>query len=402
MPKVKYIINAKIKPYGSGVSVRFLDHKNAVIVRKFHQGFAEYKNTPLITLPELAESLSLGAIYVKDESARFGLNAFKVLGGSYAIGKYIAQKRGLDLETVDFSSLSANLDNGEKMTFVTATDGNHGRGVAWSAQQLGHNAVVYMPHGSSEMRAQNIRNHGAECTITDVNYDDAVRIANEAAQKNGWIMVQDTAWDGYSDIPKWIMQGYMTLASEIAEQIEQSNDPWPTHVILQAGVGSFAGAVCGYLVEYLKEKAPVFIVIEPDNANCIFTSAQKGDGQPHAVTGSLTTIMAGLACGEPNILSWPILRDYASCFVSVDDSLSAMGMRILASPLKNDTAITSGESGAVGIGFLYEIMNNDEFSEFRHSLALNLESRVLVVSTEGATSPDIYEQLVWQAADNNL
>ena len=193
-----------------------------------------------------------------------------------------------------------------EITFVTATDGNHGRGVAWAANQLGQKAVVYMPKGSSQIRLENIRKENAEASIIDGNYDDAVRLADEMARKHGWVVIQDTAWDGYEDIPTWIMQGYGTLIDEAFEQLKEHSVEKPTHVFLQAGVGSFAGAVQGYLAAKFGHDRPITIIVEPDDANCLYRSAISGERQ--IVDGDMPTIMAGLACGEPNTISWEVLK----------------------------------------------------------------------------------------------
>ncbi len=361
---------------------------------KFHSGIPGYKATPLAHLGKLAKVWSLNDIYVKDESYRFGLNAFKVLGGSYAVANILCEKLGRNLEEIDFAYLiSAEVRKqlGE-MTFITATDGNHGRGIAWAAEKLQQKAIVYMPKGSAPARVKSIENHGATVHVTDLNYDDAVRLANEEATRNGWYMVQDTAWEGYEKIPTWIMQGYMTMALEAFQQMGQIK---PSHVFIQAGVGALAGAVQGLLVEYFKDDAPVVVIVEPKNAACLYHSAQIGDGQPHAVTGDLETIMAGLACGEPNPIGWDILKQSASCFMSVADYLAANGMRILSCPVLGDDRIIAGESGPIGIGVLDLIMNDLEYRELKEALKLNSESTVLMFNTEGNTDPVNFREIVW-------
>lgn len=397
MNTIIYQFNIRKKNYGQGTDLSVLNSAIGDVVKGFHAKFPNYTPTPLVKLPQLANYLGVGSLHIKDESKRFGLNAFKVLGGAYAIGQYLAGKLGRDINSLSFSELASPAIKAQlgDITFVTATDGNHGRGVAWAAEQLGQKAVVYMPKGSSETRAQNIRSHGAECTITELNYDDAVRLADQACKEKGWIMVQDTAWEGYENIPKWIMQGYMTLAIESLEQLINTQQQLPTHVILQAGVGSFAGAVTGYIVEKMKDRAPTIVIVEPHQANCLYKSAVINDGKPHAVTGEMQTLMAGLACGEPNTISWPILRDNVTCFISAHDKLAANGMRILAAPLAGDPAITSGESGAIGTGLLYELMKNKEYIALTRQLNLNENAHVLLISSEGDTSPDIYHDVVW-------
>ncbi|AWM80624.1 diaminopropionate ammonia-lyase [Gammaproteobacteria bacterium ESL0073] len=389
--------NNRKKNYGQGTDLSLLNDKAASVVKNFHSKFPAYDITPLVSLPHLSRYLGIGSLHIKDESKRFGLNAFKVLGGAYAIGQYLAHQLNRDINTLSFTELASPEVKAQlgDITFVTATDGNHGRGVAWAAEQLGQKAVVFMPKGSSQVRAQNIRNHGAECTITDLNYDDAVRLAYKNAQEKNWVMVQDTAWDGYEDIPTWIMQGYMTLAVEAMEQLEKSGAKLPTHVFLQAGVGSFAGAALGYIVEKMKENAPKIIIMEPNQADCLYHSILANDGKPHNVTGDMQTLMAGLACGEPNTISWPIIRDNVDCFISAPDYYAANGMRILAAPLSGDPSVVSGESGAIGAGVLYEVMKNPQYKELKNRLKLDETANVLLISTEGNTSPDIYEDIVW-------
>lgn len=367
----------------------------AADARRFHSGLAGYQVTPLYDLPGLARLAKVGKVLVKDEAERFGLNAFKVLGASYAIARLLARRLGLDTCDLDFAKLTAAVQAQEKqLTFVTATDGNHGRAVAWAAQQLGQRAVVYLPQGAAPSRVAAIAGHGAEAVVLDTNYDEAVRFAAEQAEQKGWLLVQDTAWEGYEEIPSWIMQGYTTLAAEVWEQM-RALGVQPTHVFLQAGVGSLAASQLAYW-QSQKELAqpPQFVVMEPDNAACFYLSAQKDDGQPHAVTGDLETIMAGLSCGEPNPLAWPILRDYAAVFASCPDYVAAYGMRILGNPWLGGPRITAGESGAVGAG-LVALLAEPSYAQWRRRLQLDENSVVLLINTEGATDPVNYERVVW-------
>lgn len=325
------------KAAGEGTDLSPLSVEKAQKVRYFHNTFREYAPTPLTRLSGLARALGLGSILVKDESFRFGLNAFKVLGGSYAIGHFLADRLGRDIDTLSCEELCSPAVRKKtgNITFISTTDGNHGRGVAWTAHQLGQKAIIYMPKGSAQSRVDNIRSLGAECRVTELNYDDTVRLSWQRAQQENYVMVQDTAWDGYETIPTWIMQGYMTLALEALEQM-RGMDVLPTHVFLQAGVGSFAGSIAGFLISALGEKAPKIIIVEPHKANCIYTSAVARDGKPHSVKGALDTLMAGLACGEANTVSWGILRDYATAYISCPDFIAANGMRILGAPCKGD------------------------------------------------------------------
>jgi diaminopropionate ammonia-lyase len=395
--EIQYIVNENTRKTDSEkASAAFMNSEVVGKVRNFHKSFPEYKVTPLHSLNELSKRFGVSKIWVKDESYRFGLNAFKVLGGSYAVGKYLAERLNVDISELSFEKLRSK-EVKEKLgdiTFVTATDGNHGRGIAWAANQLGQKSVVYMPKGSSEIRLNNIRKEGSEASITDLNYDDTVRLASQKARENGWVLVQDTAWDGYEEIPAWIMQGYGTILDETMEQIAESGSARPTHVFLQAGVGSFAGSMLGYLVGKFGDERPITVIVEPDKADCLYKSITVGDGKPHSVSGALNTIMAGLACGEPSKSSWGILRDYAEVFVSCPDYVAARGMRILANPLGCDPHIISGESGAaVGVG-LVSLLAED----MKKALKLNRDSKILIICTEGDTDPDHYRKVVWDGA----
>ena len=371
----------------------FMSLENAKKVQAFHASFPVYKETPLAVLRETAGLLGIDNIYVKDESYRFDLNAFKVLGGSYAIGNYLAQKLGKTISEMPYERLVSEEVRKElgDITFVTATDGNHGRGVAWTAGQLRQRAVVYMPKGSAAERLENIRAEGAEASITDLNYDGAVRLANRQAQEKGWVMVQDTAWEGYEDIPQWIMQGYGTMGYEAYTQLPEK----PTHIFLQAGVGSMAGAVAGFFAGVYGKDRPIITIVEPDKADCIFRTAKAADGRLHVVTGDMDTIMAGLACGEPCSIGWNVLKDYADYFISCPDYMAAQGMRILGNPAAGDSRVIAGESGAAAFGCVSEILRNPRYAQIKERLKLNKTSRALFFNTEGDTDRENYRSIVW-------
>lgn len=402
---IKYIINENArKGDAEKASAAFMNREVVEKVRNFHKSFPEYKVTPLHSLDKLSKQLGVSHIWVKDESYRFGLNAFKVLGGSYAVGKYLAEKLNVDISELSFEKLRSN-EVKEKLgsiTFVTATDGNHGKGIAWAANQLGQKSVVLMPKGSSEIRLNNIRKEGAEASITDLNYDDTVRLASQKSKENGWVLIQDTAWDGYEQIPTWIMQGYGTILDEAVEQIAEAGQDRPTHVFLQAGVGSFAGSMLAYIVESFGEQRPLTVIVEPDKAACLYKSIHVGDGKPHSVTGALDTIMAGLACGEPSTTSWGVLKDYAEIFVSCPDYVAARGIRILANPHRRDPHIVSGESGAVGMGLVSLLADNKTLHDLKETLKLNQDSKILIISTEGDTDPEHYRKVVWDGAYSSV
>jgi diaminopropionate ammonia-lyase len=394
--KIKWAVNGMLGKKEK-VSTSFLSQREIQKAKKFHESFPEYSLTPLRNLAKLAKYLGVAGVYVKDESYRFGLNAFKVLGGSFAMANYLAQRLGKDISQLDYEALVSDETRKQlgEITFATTTDGNHGRGVAWTANRLKQKSVVYMPKGSSITRLNNIKAEGAEAYITELNYDDAVRMTSESAKKYGWIVVQDTAWEGYEEIPAWIMQGYGTMAAEALEQLQEMKVDQPTHIFIQAGVGSLAGAVQGYFASVFGEERPKTIIVESDQADCLYQSALANDGQPHAVKGDLNTIMAGLACGEPNTISWDVLRDYSDMFVSCPDWVAARGMRILGSPVKEDCRVISGESGAVTAGLLATIMTDEKMKEVKNALGLNENSKILLFSTEGDTDPEKYRDIVW-------
>lgn len=392
---IKWVKNDKARSQIEKASVECLDMKELEKVKKFHESFDVYSKTPLARLDNLAKHLGVSNIFVKDESYRFGLNAFKVLGGSYAIGRFIAKELGNDISEMDFQTLRSEETKKKigQITFTTATDGNHGRGVAWAAQQLGQKAVVYMPKGSSETRLNNIKATGAEAYITDMNYDDAVRLSLENANKNGWKIIQDTAWEGYQDVPLWIMQGYATMMLEAVEQMKEEGVDAPTHVFIQAGVGSLAGAVQGFLAAHYPNNIPITTVVEPHEADCMYRSAVNG--KLTNVGGDMSTIMAGLACGEPNPIGWGILDSYTDMFVSCPDNIAAQGMRVLGNPLKGDDSVISGESGAAPAGFMYTILTDERYKDIKESLKLDENSKILLISTEGDTDPENYRKVVW-------
>lgn len=378
--------------------LNFLSKDEIEKTKKFHSSFPQYEETPLVNLKNLSENLGLSGIYIKDESYRFGLNAFKVLGGSFAMAKYLAKKLNRDISELPYEKLISDEIRKElgDITFVTATDGNHGRGVAWTANKLKQKSVVYMPKGSSLIRLENIKKEGADASITDMNYDEAVRLAAKYADEHNGVVIQDTAWEGYEDIPAWIMQGYGTMALEALNQLNDYGVERPTHIFVQAGVGSLAGAIQGFFASAYKDNCPITTIVEASEAACLYKSAVANDGDLRIVDGDMPTIMAGLACGEANIIGWDVLKNCSSMFVSAPDHISANGMRILGNPIREDKKVVSGESGAVTLGLLYEIMTNPEYEELKEKLKLDSNSKVLLFSTEGDTDPEKYREIVWK------
>ncbi|RLB25398.1 MAG: diaminopropionate ammonia-lyase [Deltaproteobacteria bacterium] len=393
--KITYIVNQfSRKKDVVKASTDSFSPSTAHSARKFHQTFPDYTPTPLVKLTHLADMLRVSNIWIKDESHRFGLNAFKVLGATHGLAYLLAQR--LEMNTQELSFDLPHEPSAKEVladtTLVTATDGNHGRAVAWAAQQLRCRAVVYLPKGASTARYESIKAHGAQTLIIDGTYDDAVKQAAEQAQKQGWILLQDTAREGYEEIPLKIMQGYLTILHEALEQLEGEI---PTHVLVQCGVGSLAGASQAYLCELFGDKRPLFVVVEPTRAACFYEPMATHRRMPKKLSGNLNTIMAGLACGEPSALAWKILRDYADVFIACPDYIAIRGMRILGNPLQGDDRVISGESGAVTLGLLTTVLTQSSCRKIANALQLNESSTVLLISTEGDTDPSMYRKIVW-------
>ncbi len=376
--------SAKTSPYSPSIAAR---------VRKFHRNLPGYWPTPLESLPDLATELKVQNIWIKDESFRFGLNAFKVLGASYALLCSLSEKFGAPVDQLSFESLQSEPYRSElrRTTVTTATDGNHGRAVAWAAKQAGCPAIVYMPRGSAAARIEAIRFSGAEVIVIDGNYDDAVELSRTEAEKYDRLLIQDSSWPGYEDIPTRIMQGYLTIMDEA---IEQLGGELPTHVFIQCGVGSLAAALQAFLVEHFENARPLLAVVEPARAACFYESIRHPSGRPQKVTGEMDTIMAGLACGQPGILAWEILKDYADVFVTCQDSVSKKGMIKLGRPVGADPRIISGESGAVTLGLLELLRTHIGGVLMSKAIQLDEQARVLLISTEGDTDPEMYRKIV--------
>ena len=364
--------------------------------RAFHAQMPGYEMTPLKRLTNLASRLGLGSIWVKDESARMRLNAFKALGGSFAIYRFICQKVGRsNLSFAELMSDEVRASLGD-ITFTSATDGNHGKGLAWAARKLGFPCVIYVHKNTSQARIDAIAEFDAEVRVVDGNYDDAVRQCERDARANGWQVISDTSWPGYEEVPMAVMQGYTTLMAETQEQFAALGIIKPTHIFLQAGVGAFAAAVIAFYEKLFGADAPISVVVEPRMADCLYHSLRIGDGRPHSVSGDLDTIMAGLACGEPSPLAWQILWSCADFIITAPDYVAAKGMRMYGVPLKGDPVVISGESGAVTLGVLPFIMGNGGAAELRQQLQLDENSRVLLINTEGNTDPDYFRNVVWE------
>ncbi|PKR89440.1 diaminopropionate ammonia-lyase [Pleomorphomonas diazotrophica] len=368
-----------------------LSHAGYVTAAGVITSWPGYVPTPLASLTTLAARLGVASIRYKDESGRFGLGSFKALGGAYAVFRLLVKELRRRVGHVDEAALAAGRlrEAAKHITVCCATDGNHGRSVAWGARMFGARAVIFIHATVSERRADAIRRYGAEVVRTEGNYDDSVREADRAAAANGWFVVSDTSYPGYTDIPCDVMQGYSVM---VAEALGACDVP-PTHVFTQAGVGGLAAAVIAHLWEAYGANMPAVVVVEPDRAACLYESTRAG--RPTAVTGDLNTIMAGMACGEPSVIAWPIVEGGASAFMVIPDEAALATMQLLASGAAGAT-IVGGESGVAGLAGLIVAASQPEW---RRSLGLDRGSRVLLIGSEGDTDPDLYARIVGRSGD---
>ena len=348
-----------------------------------------YQPTPLQSLDSLAADLAVGKIWYKDESRRFDLKSFKALGGAFAVSRQISQR----IEEVtghrpDINELLSHQYESivSDIVISCATDGNHGRSVAWGCQMFGCRCIIYIHRDVSKGREEAMQHFGAEVIRISGNYDESVKMADEEAQKHGRIIVSDTSYPGYMEIPKDVALGYSVFLSE---SVEQMAGDIPTHVFVQGGVGGLASAVCAYFWEQWADKRPRFILVEPVQANCLQQSAEQG--QPTVVEGDLDTLMAGLACGEVSLLAWDILTQGCNDFMTVSESSVAPTMKLLAHGLTEGLSLEAGESAVAGLAALITACND---AAMKARLGLDENSRIYVIGTEGATDPQVYDQLV--------
>lgn len=349
-----------------------------------------YQPTPLRRLDGLAAKLGIGRIYYKDEGGRFGLGAFKAVGGAYAVLRHLQAKLAGEFgDTVSVGDLLAGKyrDRTKDFTVCTATDGNHGKSVAWGAKLFGCRAVIYIHAGVSVGREQAIAAYGAEMRRIPDNYDASVRACAADAAKNGWQVISDTTWEGYQEIPRHVMHGYGVMMGEMLEQLPQGE--LPTHIFIQAGVGGLPAAAAGYLWLEYDALRPKVVVVEPEKADCHYQSAKAG--KPTAVTGKLDTLMAGLACGEVSPLAWSLLDVASFAFMTVPDDAAVFAMKTLASGIGGDQKVVGGEAGVGGLAGLIAAAID---GQARDALLLDAQSKVLIIGSEGATDPVLYEKLV--------
>ncbi|WDZ81720.1 diaminopropionate ammonia-lyase (plasmid) [Ensifer adhaerens] len=355
---------------------RFLKHRDG------------HRETPLVSLDQLARELGVGSIQMKDEGHRLGLGSFKALGGSYAVIRLVleeaARQFGRDVDVTELLSPEVRAI-ARRITVSCATDGNHGRSVAQGAQLVGANCAIFVHSGVSNERIAAIARFGAQMIRVDGNYDDSVEEATSAAQQNGWLTVSDTSWPGYERIPGFVMQGYTALLSEAVRQMPTR----PTHVFIQAGVGGIAAALAAYFSLAYGDERPFLTVVDPSRAACLYETAKAGEIVK--VDHASSTMMAMLECYEPSLVAWRILSRVADAFMTVEDEDAIDVMQRLANPLPGDPAVVSGESGGVGLAALIKVAHD---AELRTKLKLGPDSCVFLINTEGATDPDVYKQLV--------
>lgn len=346
---------------------------------QLHHSLPEYRPTPLHSLPALAADLGVASLQLKDESTRLGLQSFKGLGVSFAVDRWIRDH-----------------PYRHNLTLVTATDGNHGRSVAWAARRLGANAVVFLPGHAEPDRIVAIEGEGAEVILVREGYEAAVSQAHAAADEEGWILVQDSAAPGYVTIPEWIMAGYWTMARELEPSPNTPERPEYDLILLHAGVGTWPAAMTAYYWHRYGERArPRIAVVEPVTAPCVQAAALTG--RPVRVDSSRRTIMAGLDCAVASPSAVSILHQSVDAFFTINDRMARAAMRRLATPRDGDPQVISGEAGSASVAGLMTLASDPELAPVREHLALNDSTRVLVWSTEGATDPTAWAAIVGSA-----
>ncbi len=376
---------ARRKSYGEP-QARVLSRDTRDVARQAIANWPAYAPTPLVDLPGLASRLGIGGLRIKYEGRRFGLGSFKALGGAYGVLRVLARETG---RTMDDIMAGRARDAVSAVTVCCATDGNHGRAVAWGAGLAGARCVIYLHDHVSQGREDAIAAYGADIVRVPGTYDDSVLKAAEDADRCGWIVLSDTSWPGYDDIPSWVMQGYTVIMAEAMEQMAARR---PSHVFIQAGVGGLAAAVAGPLWEDWGSARPLTAVIEPHEADCVYQSAVHG--RPTAGSGSLDTVMACLSAGTISPLAWNILECGADAFITIADRYSPQAMMMLANDA--DSPLVAGESGAAGLGGLLAVLEDGDIAE---ALGLDRASDVFLVASEGATDPEIYTRIVGRRPD---
>ena len=379
--------HASAPPFGGPVTqtLRRADFDSAEDEITNWDGYAE---TPLFDLSGLAGRLGVRDLRYKHEGPRFGLGSFKALGGAYAVLRTVQRELSKSIgERADPADIRRGLyaKQTRQLTVISATDGNHGRSVAWGAAQFHTNCRIYIHAEVSEHRADVMSKLGAEVIRVDGDYDATVARTRADAEENGWLIVSDTSWSGYSQPPLDVMAGYGVMARELVRSYATP----PTHVFLQGGVGGMASAVMAVFHQKWGSDAPRAVIVEPELAPCLFASAQASKAT--YVEISEETIMAGLSCGEPSELAWSVLADGAHDFMTIPESLVGPMVRMLANGVDGDIPIEAGESGVAGLCAVVAVAKQPSL---RRNLRLNASSRIVVIGSEGVTDPNVYAQIV--------
>jgi diaminopropionate ammonia-lyase len=354
---------------------------------RFHRLLPGYVETPLVEAPKLASALGVGKVFVKDESGRLGLPAFKVLGASWAVYRALEDRLGEDFgDWEEIGELRERLEPVRPLSLVAATDGNHGRAVARVARLLGLRAKIFVPDNMALARRKSISDEGAEVIVVDGTYDEAVERSADAAGERA-LLVSDMSWPGYERIPSWVIEGYSTMLWEIDDELERRNEAGPDLVVVQVGVGAFAAAVARHYRRPEASPPPKLMSVEPASADCLLESVEAGSIV--SVPGPHNSIMSGLNCGRPSLVAWPTVSRAIDLLVAVDDGPAREAMR-----LASESGVVSGETGAAGLGGLLELVGTREEEKTRRALGVGEETRVLLFNCEGATDPDAYGRIV--------
>lgn len=384
----------RARPYGS-VERQILNADAFRTAKAEITTWTGYRPTPLVGLPGLAKALGIARLDAKDEGHRFGLKSFKALGGAYAVLRALQKHiEGAGLTRPSAAELikGAHRDRLRTVTVAAATDGNHGRSVAWGAQMFGCRSKIYLHSHVSEDREAAIAHYGAEIVRVNGGYDDSVRQCAADCETSGWVLVADTnSGGGSAEIPTLVVQGYAVMVDELMTQLAGNV---PSHVFVQGGVGGLAAAVAGHLWETYGARRPTIVVVEPTQADCIYRSIATG--KPTPVPGDVDTFMACLAAGEVSPLAWPILKFAADHVVTLPDAAAPAAMRLLAEGTDGDCAVVAGESGCAAIAGLVAVALDDEL---RLSMELTPQSHVAVFISEGATDPATYAKVVGRTAE---
>ncbi|MGE5342664.1 MAG: diaminopropionate ammonia-lyase [Candidatus Omnitrophota bacterium] len=394
--RCKFAFNSRVQsdPQWVGPQYAFLEDSDML---DFHRSLDGYAPTPLVSVPRLAAQLGVGELVVKDESHRFGIKAFKALGASYAIYRFLKSQWETRVgHSTAFTPGSfqdpAVLSALGSFTFCAATDGNHGRAVAWTAKKLNQRAVIYMPADTTQARIAAIEGEGADVILVSGTFDDCVDRCAADAARNGWYAISDTAYPGYTEIPKYIMLGYTSLFREMEDTLHRPGPgeaPLLDIVCLPAGVGGIAAAGTSYYVRRYGAKRPFLVCVEPSDCDCFLESVKYGNGEALPARGKQGSIMVGLNCGIPSPIAWPIVRDGMHGFLAVTDHYAMDAMRAY-----HGEHIVSGESGSAGLAGLIALMRDPLLPEAREKMGIGPHSRILLINTEGDTDPLNYQKII--------